>query len=495
MKIPSYEGGGSRISPTPLDPKTASTGGRMIQDIGEGLVGIAEHFEALRDSAQTTKAEANLIKVGDELENKYAHDPDLFTAPQRAEDELAKVTDDISQGITSGEARNNFKQKSTITNAHRLSSIKSMLMGRQIDVGKSNYTDFMDTSLDAYLKSHNDGERNSIFNEMSNKTNEAIQLGYVDNVAGKKMLKEYIDKARVGQAEFDINLVKNTPQWEQGLDNIQKKIDNNEYNLTGEEKLKATTKVEQAKKFARAEQKENLRILHNQNGHELWDKYNVTGLTEPEVEEKIWTNQITQKEGTMWLKKLGNPTFASKGTDPQSYIDMVKFMMDESNTTQSIREKLLEMNANGKINNDDIKKLYMMHIVPSLDARGNVNLIELDKEGVAKDEAKLRRGFLGGAVKMFSNYVKNGTPIQLQAQMTGALINILSNPQTKTEPHNIPKAANEVIKKQRLNDHPEMAGYSEDGQVVMDEDGNTSMAYPDGGSDSDDKEASDGSGY
>ena len=111
MQIPTYQKQSSLSTESPagdIRPDMASAGGQMIAEVGKGMEGLADHFQALRDDYEQNDANIFLNKKMDEIYIRRMSQSDVMTAGDGAQDEYRQAAQEASKLISSNSARPDY---------------------------------------------------------------------------------------------------------------------------------------------------------------------------------------------------------------------------------------------------------------------------------------------------------------------------------------------------------------------------------------------------
>ena len=133
-KIPNYDSQVqiSTESPKALqDPKQMTTRGEEVSAVGEGLAGLGEYVNKLRDLQQST---AGMHLLRESVQKSYAeavNSPDPVKALGKVDENFQKAMEESSKHISSIEGREKFMQMAQSYVDRKSISLQSTLMNKE----------------------------------------------------------------------------------------------------------------------------------------------------------------------------------------------------------------------------------------------------------------------------------------------------------------------------------------------------------------------------
>ncbi len=206
MRIPTIKPGDNRITtevPTqPLDPKVASTSGRMLSDFGSGIAEVAGMFEKAQALTEHTKAQNIFETKLMDIEQRASKENDI--SPQRRQGYLDEINSSLSEsakGVSMPGNRDYFTaqmgQRAKVGEA----KLYSIFNDKAIDQGKAELTSFLDIQKQKYIQSTHPGELESAILERDSKLDAMANAGFITK---EKAAEEKI-KLNKDWAEAHIN--------------------------------------------------------------------------------------------------------------------------------------------------------------------------------------------------------------------------------------------------------------------------------------------------
>ena len=344
-----------------LDPRKVSTPGRLVTELG-GVVGdLAEHFAQMRDKAETSQAMIELTKQFNAVHGKALQDPDVWGAPQRAQEGLQRAVDDTSRTISSPSARAAYQERAGVSFHLKALAINNQLMKRQIDAGKTSVLLRNDQLVDEFYGSASPKERQALQGEIQANVRDAIRMGYMDPTAGRKYLVDLLAHLHVGQVTSDMELdpANTAKELQKGKEGLYPEL--NEPQRT--HLLKQAQTMEQRKK---AEGVRVTAIARNHLETQMLEQYWSGQMTQQGVAEAVASGKISQGFANNLLEAMRSPQVAKHTkTDATEYIRLVDQMLRPDADPGAVKQDLLKAVADGRISNSVAQRLYTTHMIPT----------------------------------------------------------------------------------------------------------------------------------
>ena len=280
----------------------------------------------------------------------------------------------------------------------------------------------------------------------------------------------------------------NRPQWY--LDEVEK-------GDKGFFKGMPKEQLSQGKEWARTElnkieahNKAKARINLASTEHDLFMKAHNGALTNTELDNALANGQLNKPDGAIDMSfykdmnKMINSPYLTADHKSSGYKDVLR-AMEKSDpkkvSLDEIKRKILQHEADGTLSVDDAKDLANITAIPIM-AGDKVTGLKSLNEIIAMEDAHKKAWadkvtMIKNAWNMFVGYagaVVEDSAIGLMQKFTKAFN------KGNITPEQAPQVANDLIKKQRVEDNPKIATLPKGGKKHTDAYGNVATIYPDG---------------
>ena len=365
MRIPTESIETQRIQPTPFSPKIAAQAGEEMSAMGDALGAVTEHFEQLRDKSEIIKQKTDAIRQMAQANMDAAKDPDLATAPKRYEERLRQIVDETSQGITSPQARNQFKDEMQLHLETRSIAIQNMINKRSIDQAQAVGFEHMDELKTQYQTAAHEGHADAILTEGQNTVKSLVDSGAMNSEAAYKYLKEWKNDLHESLAVSDIESFKESPDGKKLLTNLLAEVDKGEkgiYKLTLDQENKIKPKAEAALKYTENREKANIKNINHMTDKDMTWKYVQHTLSQDELDRNF--NKMTPGRYKTLSDGLKKPDYSVK-PHAKEYNEMMDYLADETHSERECIDKLLHYETTGKLSAGEAKSLTHLFYIPT----------------------------------------------------------------------------------------------------------------------------------
>ena len=454
-----------------LDPSVMAEKGMMLAELAHGIGSIAEELGKAESEMQLTKHTNNFSEKALAIKSAAEQDPDASVGNRnKYYDQLRTALEEESQGISLPSYKNQFLIEQGKNAEITRTEIDLNFYRKKMADDKKEWERFKIINGEKYKS----GLKETAIQELDTRAAERVKNHLITPEQAELEKSGTKAKWLVGKLKHDVwadpdGVISQASLGKKGeFADVDPEILEREVSRANNLKMRrlAETKMQQ-------------KIVWGKNEHEMYmNKYLPGTLTEPEIEAALLNNKISGSFGEKMLKNLGSPTSIHGVTDDKTYMDMINFMMDEKNTTEDIRKKMLDYNTAGKLSKIDMEKLYMMHIVPIKGDKKSMNDI-VGAEEATRDMSKARWDAIAAAKNNFEKFYLShgGIGLNKVATMMKKLVN---KTQDEVPNKDIPALANQILYEQRVNDLPDIANFPPDGGYLQDDDGNRSKFLPDG---------------
>lgn len=453
---------GSKISTdspnVPLDPKVASTQGRMFMQLGEGMSEVAGQLEKAHSLAEQTKAENQRDLELAKIEQQAALDPDTSIEKNKQyHEQMEAVIHQTAQGISIDSAKDSFLSNSQYKVGISKIKVDGAFRKRLVDNAKADANLYLDNTKNTYITSSNMAEKMAAITARDSKLDEMADAGYITKEHASKekiRLQEVWDTAHV---LYD---VENNP--EQSLEEL-KKGQKGFYKGAPEDIIakgihRAEVKVRQNEKKAKYIQQQKQADVQ----HYLMDLQNNGLLRPQDLEESFLTKQISNTFYSSMKKVMDNPDVVTAQTDRQTYYDLTHDLVNGDMSEEQASVKILEAVSAGKLSQEDAKKIYQMNLIPLGQNRTSIegafsqselkSQFDKIKNSVDKRNKELaeQKSWLRSGMSMISNFFSNSKDKSVEA--TRSLYDrVFSN---NVSAKDIPLEASKIIKESARQEYP-----------------------------------------
>lgn len=486
MKISEYQSGAG-LNPTPVDPKVAAQGGGMLIDLGEGLSSLGEKFQQVQDDTQKSKAEVDLYKRFNDINNQAATDPEIWNHPERVDDMLKKAVDESSRGISSGQARQEYQQKASVEMSRRGVATHNLIRSKQLSERKTSLLNANDMRMEEYWNAANEGDRAAIKGEITNSVNDAIRKGVINADAGRQYLKTHLDKLSEGQVNKDLSI-----DAKATLSELQKGKDGIYKDLNPTQRTKAITSAENMVQKQKKQGKELHMIAQNKAEADLTGRYYQGGLTTDDVIKAQVSGRISPEFAKSVIKSIESPEAINHNTDTIAYMKLVDDMHDPKSDPKELRQRLLDLTAQGKLSNTVANHLYTANMlvneegdktnIASSLAQGKIDARQkaIEDDQRQKDALKKQQSWWKSSVDYIKSWGKSTGKDQKEVASTTQDLFAKAN-ESKTKPSESLDVVKGIINQKNIQANPRLVkNCPKDGSVCMDAQGNKARVYPDG---------------
>lgn len=467
-----------------LNPQAQAAGGKMIEQAGDAFSALGQKFDDLRDHSETTKAETEGIYAKNDIQVKAMADPDVYCALDRAKERLSTLGDTLASKITSPDARNAFMEKWQAESASEYVNLETQLRKKQIDIAKANTFEHVEAKMEEFTNAINPAERDKIASDIVGHVKKAVEKQYMTPEQGREYLKTHLDLMHVNQVTTDIDKAEADPNGDKMIKNITENLNKGKSgwypHLNPKQRDEMLTKARNSEKRIDKAQKINQENIQNSTQDDFFTKAMTNTLTQTEIDNEA---HKMSKPYTSTLKDvMKSPLLTAEMKNP-SFKEVVKMMEDPKKAdVGAIQMKIMQHMADGTLGTGDANLLGTLAIIPQKDKKGT-GLYSLDKlmaQKAVDDKASRDRLNVGAiAWKSFSAAFPAINPMASSA--VNAMRKFLTkNKDENLKPEDVAKVTADIVKKQRLEDNPNMANAPKDGQPHADAYGNVARYFPDG---------------
>ena len=460
VKIPSYDVSGSIAQPTAPSPELAAQSGKSIEKMGEGLSGLVEDWQKLRDRDEQAQAQIALTKKIDDIHIKATQDPDIWGAGAKAQKEIDQALQDTSSMVNSPEAKEAYMAKAGMIAERKWMVINTHLMAKQSQQGKADDLNLMDLKGEDWLNAVEGKDKVAIEKEINDVAKESIAYGHSNPVAMRTHLKTFWRELYNKQIDHDINLNLATDNPVERMTIAQQELakgDKGRYSYLNEtERIAAEKKIRTGLKTAELTEKERVRNINHQTDKDLTWKYLHGGLTQADIDKNY--NRLTPGRAATLTKGLIMGDIPQR-SNPEAYGEMMDFIADKNNSERDCTDKLMALETSGKLSKDEAKTLAESFIVPPdkdpvMGLTQRPGLAEMLKAQEEKnDMSQQKRSWLSTQWQMITGYAKGNKDKATELSKESQAWRALNNEQ---DDESMPKAAKEIIKRDIQKTHPEV---------------------------------------
>lgn len=479
-KIPIIEPTGNRLttdSPAvKLDPGVAATQGKMYQVLGAGTEEAAQTLQKATSLAERTKAENHLETKLADIESRAAQDPDYSQQTHKKyQDEISAAKSEAASNITIPAERNLF----TMSSRSDIAKIKvnSLFAQKTKDAAKGELETFMSLQKDKYIKTNIMGEKQTAILEKDHKIDESVKAGFISREDAAKLKIKTNEDWNQAHLSYDVNT---NPEF--ALDEL-KKGEAGFYrgvapDFRAKEMEKAQKRLDYLKKRRQSETADNLMVA------------SITKTLTPQmVEEAKLNGSISDKTFNALSKKI--TTFNIGPTEKRNgpaYMELVNKLVNPATKPEDARTALLEAQAEGKISEEDFKKLYQMHLIPAgsgfeslKDAMG-VGPTKMDFDQVVAKDTERKQAIVdrNDWFRSVGDFIQSFTG-RNQAAAADITNKVYDKVQAENvKPEDMHGVASKILSQEILKAHPEIKSAPKTGLVWKDAHGGKIRVFPDG---------------
>jgi hypothetical protein len=337
-----------------LNPQAASTQGRMFVELGDAGSAIAQQLEKAHLTAEESKARNIYETAHAEVLSRAAQEVDLTPEKQKAyHEELRTALDKAANSISIQNYQDLFKEKYSPKADVAEAKLNSIFLKRYRDQARGEFQKSKSIQGANYATTSSMPEKSMYVQELYHDIDNQISSGYMTKEEGEK------EKIRTIH-EWDKNHMKNDletrPQWL--LEEAKK----------GEKGFYAGVNPGfRANMQAQAEKRIHAIEIINRNSteNEMMKKQISGALTPDEVEESFLNKTISRSFYEKMNKLIDSPVGPTGNTDPASFYYLTDSLTRPNTTPSMARENLIEAYSEGKLSQEDFKKLYSLHIMPT----------------------------------------------------------------------------------------------------------------------------------
>lgn len=485
MKIPTYNT--ERISklstetvaqPMRID-REGQTGDALTQIGGAVEKGAAMLEEAAR-VRENLKASNVFETQAADIQNRRARDPDLSKEVQDSyEAQMAKAAQDASELNSLPVERTNFmlqhSSKVEINNIQMRNDVRTKMV--------------RDMKAQAHLSINNLGEQfatgtheqrvASIVSLQEN--SKALQRAGLFGTDNERQVFENnaIDKWKLAALKYGIRT-----DPENALEQIKKGGEGGYAGFSKEVLAEAKIAAEKEIKRQQALVKKNQNTIYRQTAGSLWNDLLYKELNPDHVEMELLRGRLREKDAKSMLTALKSPLAVDAKTDFETYKETAKFLNNQGTDVDASRGKLLEEYSNGKLAFSDLKKLYELPIIPTDEGYKSLDILA-GQQAVSDDMAAINRIRIASAMKILDKFI---TPLHVNFLHTKNMLDAIAS--GSLSPEASVAHAFETVKKQRIQDRPEILQFPEKtGRKMIDPGtGTVVTVYPDGKFQAEDEE-------
>lgn len=486
-KIPTYDSTGSLSTESPkakVNPNQMTGFGEGVEAVGEGLAGLGEHFQKLRDVQEVDSTKDRTSLAWSKESDKILKDPKIWDQPEKMDEMINNLKLESTAGIHSGEAREKYNDWATGFFDSKRAELMTQIRNNQSNLVKGTFTQRLDT-LSREYETALPHRQEIIKKEIQATANEYKGLGAVHHINTDELVKHTLDSLGVRKLQKDLRTAKDSgsPQMVDAIEKELKKGENGEYKDVPPAKVDSMFKaIEQAKKGSEKQAAKQQKETWLKNKNDMLERFNLNpkSISQDEILSKMVRGTIDQPFAKSMLKNIQAPAAIDAKTDSKTFMDMAEMVADPSIDTDKTRLAILDANTAGKLSYADMKKLYELNIFPTGDDKWTSLTKVMSEDDLKSDLGKANRGaFFNGIRDLRKEASKIGSEAgEVGSSMIGQLLQMIHK--GEVSPQGIAKASNEIKKSKRLQVYPHIASYPKTGKKHIDLNGNTAIVYPDG---------------
>jgi len=465
----------NEIPQQPIDPQVASTGGRILSDIGKGIQGASEQLLKVQKVAETTRAQNEHEKALMTVESDFAKEDISSMTPEqiaavkskystRIEEARSKSADHISMPRWKNQWNMEQQHNSNVTQAN----LDSMLLKKYVSNAKAQLDTYEAIHQQNYIKTTNVGELTNEIHQLDTNIDAQVHAGFLTTEEG---VKQKVEKKQKWDQAHATHYAITAP--DQFLDMVK----NGFYEGVNIETLDKATQtanrmIERREKTAKAAEKLGQKKTYESFAMQVHDR--TAQL--PQIEEAFTSKKITPVQ----FGKLRDQFGASKLThksDRAAYMEILESMADDAQNSQDVHDKILSARSSGKLSVQDAQHLAHLHFLKDEEV-GTVadDYSDLDKilseDGAREKASSEKKGVLRSIMDMVKGNPKG------QEIVSSAIQEHAKDPKAKVQ--DLPAVTKQKLAQDFLTRHPEVKNYPKEGVVKVDRYGNHITFYPDG---------------
>ena len=448
-----------------INPQVASTGGRILSDIGKGIEGASDQLLKAQLVSEEAKARNKTDVKLAKIKQEATMDPNL--TPEKTAEYQTKMQMAVEEGssaISIPGYRNQFKQK--YETKAELESIKlnNLYFKKFRDEARANFKQQTAILGNDFINATTVSEKTAISGEYLAQMAEQTNAGWHTKEAAEKEIESTFKKWNESHLQYDVNT---HPEW--ALEEM-KKGDKGFYQ--GFDK----TTISTYKKHAENNQKYLKAKFRNDIENEMIVKDTSGTLTAQDLEEGHLNGSVSRSFFEKMKNKIEGDYGPTANTDKQTYDDLTEKLVDPKTTPDQARVALIQASAEGKLSVADYEKLTRFHILPSEQGPQSVS----DSMGGAKAEADLTSVKAAEDARSKELEDRNSWYKAGFNTLTGALgrdAHSVADAKMKlydriekgnVKPQDIPHEAEAVIRENRVKKNPLIKNLPKEGAIVGD---------------------------
>lgn len=479
-KVPVYNSE-EGLHPTPVDPSDASVVGREVVDLGQGLSGLGNKLQQLQDATEKNKADFYLSKSVEQNYRVASTDPDVFNLDKKILDSSEKSILEASKLIESPQARNEFIEKSMARMEYKNIPILNKVYQRQSQYHKDGVLATNAEELKQYKFVDNAQEKSVIKQDITDRTNESVRLGFIDPIWAKHYLEHNLKQADIDQIK---DYISTNP--EATYKQLQKGKEGLFPDISDALRKEFSTLAQKQMQKQGTENNYIAEIAQNHAENQLIDRMASNQLTQEDINNAqlmgINGGKIRPEFAQAATEALMDPfpteshdekytQLFNKVTDPDS--DPIKTKLDILKTRGvSAAEKAKLINNTFREDPEEGKKTLAQLINEGV-ANNKKEIMEKNKQ--IQKEVESKRSFFGRIGSMFSDHAKDDAHL---ADLQRQFMDKVGQFKTMNDQLNLAK---DIMNKDTLKRNPNISQTSEKGTLQTNKiSGKKRIYYPDG---------------
>lgn len=192
----------------PLRPATGTSSPdlsapyRAAQQLGDQVTQIAGSVADDQNRLELGKAQTAWLQGQSDTHAEFEKDNDYSTMQERYGQQMQKVTENASSGISSGRLRQEFDGWVSNQNIRGGEKIRTLAWGKEKDASIAGLNQSLDSSRSTYLTSSDAESRQQILDATNNMIQGAAEKGYIDKTQAQQLGQHWITNTATGSLKM-----------------------------------------------------------------------------------------------------------------------------------------------------------------------------------------------------------------------------------------------------------------------------------------------------